>query len=169
LQAARATSAAPKFFDSIVVNEFTFHDGGLGANNPSAQAWAEMRDVFRKGHDDITSTVSCFMSIGCGKAEIPIIDQSLYGFLAETLVSIATETDKTAETFEADHEQLFQAQRCFRFNVEQGMQKVGLEEHKHVQKVVNATEEYLRQRQTERSINAAVGRLAQKQCNVDFA
>jgi hypothetical protein len=46
---------------------------------------------------------------------------------------------------------------------------VGLEEHKHIQKVVNATEEYLRLKQTERSVSAAVGRLCQKQCNVDFA
>jgi hypothetical protein len=169
LQAARATSAAPKFFEPIIVNGFSFHDGGLGANNPSAQAWAEMRDVFQKGHDDISGIVSCFLSIGCGKAKIPVVDKSVYGFLTETLVDIATETDKTAESFEAEHEQLFQADRCFRFNVERGLDDVGLEEHKHIQKVVNATEEYLRLKQTERSVSAAVGRLCQKQCNVDFA
>jgi predicted acylesterase/phospholipase RssA len=169
LQAARATSAAPKFFEPVIVNDFSFHDGGLGANNPSAQAWAEMRDVFQEGHDDISGIVSCFISIGCGKTDIPIVDKSLYGFLAETLVAIATETDKTAESFETDHEQLFEAERCFRFNVEQGLQGVGLEEYKQLKKVMNATEEYLRHRQIERHISATVGRLCQKQCNVDFA
>ena len=33
-QAARATSAAPSYFEPIKVGEYRLVDGGLGANNP---------------------------------------------------------------------------------------------------------------------------------------
>lgn len=36
-QAARATSAAPHYFDSVKIDGVSYVDGGLGYNNPSPE------------------------------------------------------------------------------------------------------------------------------------
>jgi hypothetical protein len=56
-----------------------------------------------------------------------------------------------------------------RFNVEQGLQSVGLEEYKERKKIKNAAEEYIMHPTTIDNTYAVVERLVQKQCMVDFA
>ncbi|KAJ9497139.1 hypothetical protein H2202_007295 [Exophiala xenobiotica] len=60
-QAARATSAAPTYFDHMKVGNITFMDGGLQANNPLGWLWNEVLSVF--GPARLTN---CFLSIGTG-------------------------------------------------------------------------------------------------------
>jgi len=45
-EAARATSAAPTYFAPASINEQTLVDGGIYANNPSAVAYAEARQLW---------------------------------------------------------------------------------------------------------------------------
>ena len=42
-QVARATSAAPTYFESPSINGFEYVDGGFGANNPCAEICKEVR------------------------------------------------------------------------------------------------------------------------------
>lgn len=57
---ARATAAAPLYFESIVVNNMTLFDGGLGANNPSFIA---LREVLQMNDN---SSKCLLVSIGTG-------------------------------------------------------------------------------------------------------
>jgi hypothetical protein len=169
LQAARATSAAPGFFEPVVIDEFTFYDGGLRANNPSIEAWEEIRDVWKPRKDNVADIVSCFISIGCGDPGLQTIEKGAFKFLTESLANIATETKNTATRFHRANGELFREKKCMRFNVEQGLQSVGLEEYKERNKIKNAAEEYIMDPTTIDNTYAVVKRLAQKQCMVDFA
>ncbi|KAF5625338.1 calcium-independent phospholipase A2-gamma [Fusarium tjaetaba] len=60
-QAARATSAAPGYFNSIEIDGMSFIDGGVQANNPLGWLWNEVLQVFTA-----VRTTDCFLSIGTG-------------------------------------------------------------------------------------------------------
>ncbi|KAM0703872.1 hypothetical protein Q7P35_008877 [Cladosporium inversicolor] len=163
LQAARATSAAPGFFEPVVIDGITFYDGGLGANNPSIEAWEEIRDIWKPRRDNVADIVSCFISIGCGDPGLQTIEKSAFKFLTESLANIATETNRTARKFHNANGELFREKKCMRFNVEQGLQSVGLEEYKERNKIKNAAEVYITTPTTIDNTYAVVERLAQKQ------
>lgn len=59
-QIARATSAAPTYFESIMIGDEEHSDGTQGANNPSIFALQEVRSMH-------SHPPAVFMSIGCGK------------------------------------------------------------------------------------------------------
>lgn len=59
-QVARATSAAPIYFEAIKIGERKFLDGGMGANNPAVFAWQEI-------HHKHVYPPAVFVSIGTGK------------------------------------------------------------------------------------------------------
>lgn len=84
------------------------------------------------------------MSIGTGNKGKKALDDNLFRFLARDLVKMATNTDVAEKAVMArwaqrDGEQ----QRYFRFNVEQGLQDVGLAEYKEQGRIEAVTEEYL--------------------------
>ncbi|OTA97970.1 hypothetical protein M434DRAFT_64686 [Hypoxylon sp. CO27-5] len=60
-QAARATSAAPGYFEPLTVDGYKLVDGGLGANNPLGWLWTEVLSVFGPVRE-----TDCFLSIGTG-------------------------------------------------------------------------------------------------------
>jgi len=66
-EAARATSAAPTFFKSIVIGERgssqPYIDGGMGCNNPIIQVLEEAQLLFPGRH------VASIVSIGTGHPE----------------------------------------------------------------------------------------------------
>jgi hypothetical protein len=64
-------------------------------------------------------------------------------FLGQTVVQIATETENTERKFIARWAKHFDEKRYFRFNVEQGLQEIGLDEYKKKGVMKAATEGYL--------------------------
>ncbi|KAI9797782.1 MAG: hypothetical protein M1833_005284 [Piccolia ochrophora] len=62
-QVARATSAAPGYFEKIKIDEFEFLDGGFGANNPSREAFQEVRQM----NNYSETAIGIFISVGTGK------------------------------------------------------------------------------------------------------
>lgn len=64
-------------------------------------------------------------------------------FLGQTVVEIATETENTERKFIARWAGHFDEKRYFRFNVDQGLQNIGLDEYKKKFAMEAATEEYL--------------------------
>jgi hypothetical protein len=73
-QAARATSAAPSYFNSIQIGQMEYLDGGFGLNNPSQKVFYEVSQVHRNIHEANALTVS----IGTG---ISRFSRSKPGFL----------------------------------------------------------------------------------------
>jgi hypothetical protein len=62
---ARATSAAPTYFDNIIIHSRKFGDGGFGTNNP---AFELMREVGQMHRNDNT-VIEVLLSIGTGQPQ----------------------------------------------------------------------------------------------------
>jgi hypothetical protein len=58
-------------------------------------------------------------------------------------VAIATETEQTAERFRRDKTHLNDSGRYYRFNVDRGLEGVGLEESKKRKEIAAATGRYV--------------------------
>ena len=143
-EAARATSAATTFFDPITTGKYgqEFIDGGAEQNNPIQEA-----------HDEVLSNwqnrdIQCIVSVGTGLSQLEAFGDNLYT-VGKTLINIATETDKTASLFARTHPQYPQydqpgeGKRLFRFQVAQGLDKVGIDEHEKIKEIASATQIYM--------------------------
>jgi predicted acylesterase/phospholipase RssA len=161
--AALATSAATGFFDAISIGARQFVDGALGANNPVDEVEGEASNIWCSETGDLKPLVKCFISIGTGHLGTRAIEDSMIKFLSKTLVHIATETEKTADKFIARWRQHFDERRYFRFNVQQGLQGVGLAEYKEQGAIEAATHEYLRHQEQKFRVRDCVSNLKQKQ------
>jgi predicted acylesterase/phospholipase RssA len=142
-QAARATSAATTFFDPIRIGDRSFADGGLGANNPVDEVEGEAANIWCSGTGDLKPLVKCFISIGTGNPGKKAFEDSIVKFLGQTIVNIATETENTEKKFIARWAKHFDEKRYFRFNIDQGLQGIGLDEYKKKGAMEAATAAYL--------------------------
>ncbi|KAJ9480820.1 hypothetical protein VN97_g12706 [Penicillium thymicola] len=142
-QAALATSAATTFFEPVSIGDRSFADGGLGANNPVDEVEGEASNIWCPETGDLKPLVKCFISIGTGNPGKKPFEGSILKFLGQTVVQIATETENTERRFIARWARHFDEKRYFRFNVEQGLQEIGLEEYKKKGAMEAATEGYL--------------------------
>jgi hypothetical protein len=158
-EAARATSAAPTFFESITINGVKYGDGGTGWNNPTAEAIAEAHSIWPGRR------VGCLLSLGTGLEDaIQLNDGSdniSEGFsksllqklapkasfqleVAKYYVASLTSCEKVhRDVSEKFADRIFPNVNYFRFNVLQGMSKVGLEEWKKIGDIVALTEDYM--------------------------
>ncbi|KAL6408074.1 kinesin light chain [Ilyonectria robusta] len=142
-EACRATSAAPSYFEPIKIGyeseEEMFVDGGLGTNNPIELVLEEARRVFpgRK--------VACVVSIGTGVADaitFPSSPKTSPVKLLNALKNMATESEATAEKIQVRFRHL--KDTYFRFNVDRGLQDIGLEEWKELSRVRTYTDGYMK-------------------------
>ena len=141
LEAARATSAAPSFFNSVSIGPLgeKFIDGAIGCNNPVREVMAEAYDIWPSElHRNLV-----MVSVGTGQPTVRPIGENLVEF-ARTAVKFATETEHTASGFARDHPELQSTKkRYFRFSVAKGLENVGLEEYKKLATVSSVTADYL--------------------------
>ncbi|KAF2183896.1 FabD/lysophospholipase-like protein [Zopfia rhizophila CBS 207.26] len=142
-QGALATSAAITFFDPVSIGDRTFADGGFGANNPVDEMEGEASNIWCSETGELKPLVKCFISIGTGNPGKKPFEDSMLKFLSETVVQIATETEATEKKFIARWAKHFDEKRYFRFNIEQGLQNIGLEEYKKKGAIEAASEGYL--------------------------
>lgn len=167
-EAARATSAASTFFDPVAIgaDKEVFLDGATGANNPVRQVTREAHDVwsFRNLADDL----QCFVSIGTGVPSVEAFGNTPKSVF-QTLKNMSTETEKTAEEFLQEHSDLDEDHRLFRFNVERGLEKIGLEESKKQHLIASATYRYLAQQRPLKELKYCVETLKLRQCVDDFS
>lgn len=158
-EAARATSAAPTFFQPITINGVKYGDGGTGWNNPTAEALAEARHIWPN------RLIGCLLSLGTGLEEAIQLsegnDEPSKGFsrslfqklapgtsfkleVAKYCVASLTSCEKIhREVSEKYPDRITPSVNYFRFNVPQGMSKIGLEEWKKVGDIVALTEDYM--------------------------
>jgi hypothetical protein len=167
-EAARATSAASTFFDPISIgpDEEIFLDGATVANNLIRQVCAEARDVW--GFTNIADDLLCLVSVGTGVPSVEPFGVTLKGVF-ETLKSMATETERTAEEFLSEYSNLDTDRRYFRFNVLRGLEKVGLEEAKKRHNIAAATYRYLALERSLKDVMACVETMRLRQCVEDFS
>ncbi|KAJ6081476.1 hypothetical protein N7499_006350 [Penicillium canescens] len=167
LEAARATSAATSFFDPIQIGPHgqKYVDGALSCNNPVDEVWREAQDLWCQETGDLKDLVKCFISIGTGNPGLSPIHDNAFNFLNDDLVALATETEKTARNFEITHRGLLeQPPRYYRFNVEQGLQEVGLEEFEKENIIVSNTNAYLGSQQEVFRVRDCADNLKLKEC-----
>ncbi|KIJ39617.1 hypothetical protein M422DRAFT_174944, partial [Sphaerobolus stellatus SS14] len=164
-EAARATSAAPTFFERISIAgpghpKQSYIDGGLGRNNPTKQMLEEARLIFPDRH------VACVISIGTGKlstisiAKPSFFQRILPSELIRATIAIATD----CEAIEQEVAQRFRSVPDFycRFNVEQGMQSIGLAEFDKMENVIAHTDQYIRREEVRQRFANAVSALCQR-------
>jgi predicted acylesterase/phospholipase RssA len=161
--AALATLAATGFFDPVSIGARQFVDGALGANNPVNEVEGEASNIWCSETGDLKPLVKCFIFIGTGHPGTKAIEDDMIKFLSKTLVAIAAETEKTADRFIYRWRQHFDERRFFRFNVQQGLQGVGLAEYKEQGTIEAVTYEYLRHQEQRFRVRDCVSNLKQKQ------
>jgi predicted acylesterase/phospholipase RssA len=166
-QAVRATSAASTFFEPVTVEPFgrRFVDGGLGANNPVEQLWNEAQNIWCQDEEvELIKILKCFISIGTGNPGLKPINEGPWKFLSETLVKITTDTEKSAELFIDRHRLLYEKKRYFRFNVQQGLQGIGIDEYREAARIDAATTKYMNAQETRSATRECALNLKQKHC-----
>ncbi|KAF4215069.1 hypothetical protein CNMCM8980_008758 [Aspergillus fumigatiaffinis] len=142
-QAGLATSAATTFFDPVSIDDRTFADGGFGANNPVDEVEGEASNIWGSDEKDLKELVKCYISIGTGNPGKKAFEDGMIKFLSQTVVQIATETEATEKKFIERWAKHFDKNRYFRFNVDQGLQDIGLDEYNKKGPIKAATEGYL--------------------------
>lgn len=165
-EAGRATSAAPSFFDPLVVvdpvmgNKRAFLDGALGANNAVRQVWLHAADVW--GPEYLKSRLGCLVSLGTGMRS----EMNYTGGVIQELKlkkRILTDTEFEAQTFANEHYDLVDGHRYFRFSVSDGLGDVGLEEVKKMGRIVSETTRYLVKDAVRQEIAMCAASLRQRQ------
>ncbi|KAF2152861.1 FabD/lysophospholipase-like protein [Myriangium duriaei CBS 260.36] len=154
-EAARATSAAPTYFDPIAIGLYgeLFVDGGLGNNNPVNCMWTEAQRAFALSStipSDLQMTqmrdrVTCLLSIGTGRARVTGVHDSCLKFV-ETLTAMLTDSHRIAMGFQQDRGRELNSTstaKYFRFDVDSGLDDVGLEEKQRRALIAGATRDYL--------------------------
>ncbi|WJG37033.1 acyl transferase/acyl hydrolase/lysophospholipase [Fusarium oxysporum Fo47] len=160
-QAARATSAATTFFNPVSIGGMKFVDGALGANNPVDQVEEEAREIWCSDTGNLQQLVKCFVSIGTGKLPTYNIHDRIDKFIA-TLAKMATDVEKTAEASMKRWRQHLDQGRYFRFNVDHGLQTVGMKEYKKKGEIQAATYKYLNSQVQSSSVQRCVENLILK-------
>ncbi|ETS74066.1 hypothetical protein PFICI_13932 [Pestalotiopsis fici W106-1] len=141
-EAARATSAAPLFFEPITLRRggATFVDGAVRANNPVEEAVNEARSLWPDRQ------VGCLLSLGTGISVRPGFDpkkNSLHAVLA-SLAKIATDANTKHIAFKSSHycNQLIRSRRYFRFSVSQGVSDIEMSDFMKLPIMQSATIQY---------------------------
>jgi hypothetical protein len=91
------------------------------------------------------SALSLIVSVGSGLPATRDHGRSTkkLWYAMQDYISIATETEQTAESFAKEHSDLLTAKKYLRLNVQQGLEKVGLEEYDKRAEIIAATKNYL--------------------------
>ena len=142
-EAGRATAAAISFFDPITIGGYgeQFVDGATGANNPIWRLWHEA-EQFWDISGNLEKNLKCLVSIGTGVPSLEPFGDTLKD-VGKTLLAISTETKNTADEFLRHHTILHDQRKYFRFNVEKGLEKIGLEDSGARKFIAAATRSYL--------------------------
>ncbi|KAF2997863.1 hypothetical protein E8E13_002871 [Curvularia kusanoi] len=164
-QAAMATSAAVSFFDPIHIGNRKYLDAGLGTNNPVDEVEEEACEIWcrKRRLGELQTRATCFVSIGTGHPGNQPIKDRVDKFLMKTLREIATETETTARKSENKWAQQMENKTYFRFNVDHGLDEVGLEEYTKEGTIESVTDAYLKTRRVQMDLDNCTQALVSKQ------
>ncbi|OJJ80607.1 uncharacterized protein ASPGLDRAFT_134498, partial [Aspergillus glaucus CBS 516.65] len=163
IEATHATSAATSFFDPVCVGARKFANGALGANNPIDEVEGEASDIWCGEIGDLKPLVKYFISIETGSPGEKAIEDNMLKFLSKTMVDLTTQTEQTEKRFIAKWRQHDDKKRYFRFNVDRGLQDVGLSEYQEQGLIEAATEGYLSHQAFKFQVRDCIHNLSSKQ------
>jgi hypothetical protein len=86
--------------------------------------------------------IKCLVSIGIGVPSLKLFRDDVFN-IGKTLVAITIETEQTVERFRRDKSQLDNSGRYYRFNVDRGLEEIGLEESKKKKEITTAIRRYV--------------------------
>jgi predicted acylesterase/phospholipase RssA len=172
-QAARATAAAPTFFEPIVIDEVEYGDGGTGSNNPVELAIDEAHDIWPG------RVIGCVVSIGTGLEDASRLrDQTDGGRdlvrsllnktsakiafkvdVAEWCVNMLTSCENVHRRVAGRVSQLGIDNRYFRFNVPQGMYNIGLDDWDKIRDMISLAQDYMIRNGEIEKVKKLVGRI----------
>jgi hypothetical protein len=136
-------------------------DGATGANNPVWEVWNQAQLLW--GPQPLENKIKCLVSIGTGVPSLkPFRNDALH--IGETLVTIATETEQTAERFRRDKSHLEDSGQYYRFNVDRGLEEIGLEESKKRKEIAAATRRYVGSQGVFKQMQACANNIAGREC-----
>jgi hypothetical protein len=151
-EAARATSAAPTFFEQIEIGrKQPFIDGGLGCNNPSQLVLNEAKALFGAARH-----IGCLVSIGTGQAEVigikkpGLLQQIIPTDVIDALRAITTDCEATNEEMLGRFANL--PNTYFRLNVDQGMQGIELSNWEKLGNVEAHTAQYMKRKEVDEKL-----------------
>lgn len=131
----------------------------------------EASDIWSEGRGwKLEENLKCLISIGTGKLHLRAFGDSLIkNEIGEALVAISTNTERVADTFEKQNTYLYQHGQAFRFNVEQGLENVGLEDAQKLAEIESVTRRFIQTEKTFISLKSAAARLKERACTLNFA
>lgn len=140
-QAARATSAAPLFFDPIIFGTppKTYVDGGVHMNNPIRAVMDEAHSLRARQQE---REIGCVVSIGTGIQSSQGVGTRGHQIIA-ALANAAMDCEKVAREYREELRVANVRPDYFRFSVD-GLHGIGLEEWEQFDKLSSATADYLR-------------------------
>ena len=141
-----------------------FVDGAIGANNPTAVLEEEASDLWCEDTGNLQPLVKCIISVGTGHLGLRSVSDKGFKHLVKTLEKEATQTEDTNRQFLARWRDHVAKGRCFRFNVDHGLEGVKLAEHQQHDLIQAATSRYLTERETMVRVRGCVENLRLKQC-----
>ncbi|KAJ5641329.1 hypothetical protein N7490_005329 [Penicillium lividum] len=162
LEAALATSAATRFFEPVTIGNRDFVDGAFGANNPVEEVEEEAADIWCTTSREIKPLVKCFLTVGTGCQAVLPMNDNILKFLSKTLVNLATKPESTERRFMARWSNEVKENRIFRFNVQQGLQTVRMDDCSQRSLIENATQDYLHHSSQKTRIHDCILNLATK-------
>ena len=142
-EAAKATSAAPLFFEptQLMASKATFVDGALHLNNPISEVINEAKSLWPG------AGFKSIVSIGTGWIDPKGLELSQLKIhnVVKTCVDLAINSHKEAQKFVRDDrgKELSQAGVYFRFDVDRGIDTVALDQWQKLDDVDAFTEAYL--------------------------
>ena len=169
---ARATSAAPFYFQSVTLDEddpkLHFIDGGLGANNPSVEAWESIKQLNRGD----PKTVDINVSVGTGRMLDSKPKKASRSYVKKQF-SFVKHSFRWPTTTHPAHEDMSQrAQdhgfKYYRLNVKNGFSKMDLDAWKGrrgiktLEKLRTETQAYLNSREAQDRLIESARYLFQK-------
>ena len=118
----------------------TYVDGGIVYNNPIRALVEESSHMWPSNRK-----IGCIVSIGTGVLISRDVGTTIKP-LFDKLIEMATDTEKLAKEFEEEMKYRYGIEQkvYFRFNVQHGLEQVGLEEWREMDRTKVATQDYLK-------------------------
>ena len=162
VEAARATSAAPTFFEPVKITfsngtTSTFIDGGVGFNNPAWQAVEEAHQIW-PGRE-----IGLLLSVGTGSSAPPQFRQNWLGITTEIaaarfIAKCITVSGNVNQSIRRSAEFAPEKENYFRFDVDH-LGDIKLEEWKVLDEVNALTRQYMNGVERQREKTACVIKL----------
>ncbi len=123
----------------LYVGKYEFVDGAMKLNNPVYELLREAERVYQP------LRIACILSLGTGWSHPTSLDSPKLHKIMQACAKIALDAQQKADDFLQDSRgiELSRAHKYFRFNVEQGVQDIELDEWKEMETLDAMTTGYL--------------------------